>query len=265
MAENTKNLGLIKPAAEDFYNVEDFNQNFQKIDDFVGGKGYYIGNVDELKQPGTYIIVIDDVEGIEMSGSPPLDGGWYTVNVSVGGTGSIIQDWVMNAVPGRRFFRHFDGINWSEYFEFASTQSFPTPGKVLAKNMNVVSSNYYKDDEEVFYTIDGLSKYNMIAVFFTVDLGKNYVYHSNGPAILIKTSDYDYSHIGLTKLWRSAAVNGYSELNDESGGVPDYAVCSPYFYQKENSDEICCFRPTINDVYADEGHNINISQIIGLC
>ena len=38
MAENTKNLNLKKPAPEDFYNIEDFNENFQKIDDFVGRK-----------------------------------------------------------------------------------------------------------------------------------------------------------------------------------------------------------------------------------
>ena len=36
MATNTKNLNLIKPAQEDFYNVDDFNENFQRIDDFVG-------------------------------------------------------------------------------------------------------------------------------------------------------------------------------------------------------------------------------------
>lgn len=38
MATNTKNLGLIKPEQEDFYNVDDFNQNFQKLDDFSGRK-----------------------------------------------------------------------------------------------------------------------------------------------------------------------------------------------------------------------------------
>lgn len=38
MAINTENLELIKPTQEDFYNVDDFNQNFQKIDDFAGRK-----------------------------------------------------------------------------------------------------------------------------------------------------------------------------------------------------------------------------------
>ena len=35
MAENTKNLGLKKPTQKEFYNIDDFNENFQKIDDFA--------------------------------------------------------------------------------------------------------------------------------------------------------------------------------------------------------------------------------------
>lgn len=38
MATNTENLKLKKPAQDDFYNVDDFNENFQKLDDFVGRK-----------------------------------------------------------------------------------------------------------------------------------------------------------------------------------------------------------------------------------
>ena len=38
MATNTKNLNLKKPSQEDFYNVDDFNENFQKLDDFAGRK-----------------------------------------------------------------------------------------------------------------------------------------------------------------------------------------------------------------------------------
>ena len=123
MAENTKNLGLIKPSKEDFYNIENFNENFQKIDDFVGGYGYYIGNVDDLKQPGSYIILIGH-ENAEMSGTFPLDDLlWYTVNVFSGGTGSIVQDWVSATEPPRRFIRHFDGIKWGSYIEIANTQN----------------------------------------------------------------------------------------------------------------------------------------------
>ena len=123
MATNTENLGVIKPAAEDFYNIENFNENFQKIDDFVGGRGYYIGNVDELKTAGTYIIVIGNND-IKMSGTFPLDDlSWYTVNVFGGGTGSIVQDWVSATEPPRRFIRHFDGIRWGSYTEIANVEN----------------------------------------------------------------------------------------------------------------------------------------------
>lgn len=51
MAENTKFLDLKKPAPEDFYNIDDFNENFQKIDDFANGlkitaESVGLGNVD---------------------------------------------------------------------------------------------------------------------------------------------------------------------------------------------------------------------------
>ena len=35
---NTENLNLKKPAQDDFYNVDDFSDNFQKIDEFAGRK-----------------------------------------------------------------------------------------------------------------------------------------------------------------------------------------------------------------------------------
>ena len=36
MASTTTNLGLTKPASGEAYNLDVFNQNFQKIDDFAG-------------------------------------------------------------------------------------------------------------------------------------------------------------------------------------------------------------------------------------
>ena len=56
MAENTKNLNLKKPAPNDFYNVNDFNENFQKLDDFAGRKdnphGVTAGQVGALPTSG---------------------------------------------------------------------------------------------------------------------------------------------------------------------------------------------------------------------
>ena len=147
MSTVTKTLGLVKPSAEDFYNIDDFNYNFQKIDDFVGGRGYYIGNVDELKTPGTYVVATFS-EG--MSGTYPLPSGWwYTVIVSTGGTGSVIQDWILATepnVPMRKFTRHFDANRWTTYFESSNTQNPIFPKDVtLQKAENgktVLSKNH---------------------------------------------------------------------------------------------------------------------------
>lgn len=61
MGTTTKNLGLYKPAANDYYNVEtDQNENFDKIDEKFGkvdnglktklNKGSYEGDADDLKR-----------------------------------------------------------------------------------------------------------------------------------------------------------------------------------------------------------------------
>ena len=61
MAEQTKNLDLTKPAQSDFYNVDIFNNNFQKIDDFA----------EEVLEKTTYL-ERKDVLTIETDG-------WYYV------------------------------------------------------------------------------------------------------------------------------------------------------------------------------------------
>lgn len=45
MAEYTPNFNLIKPTQEDFYNVDDFNENFTKIDQQAVKKGAGIGEL----------------------------------------------------------------------------------------------------------------------------------------------------------------------------------------------------------------------------
>lgn len=136
MATNTKNLGLIKPEQEDFYNVDDFNQNFQNIDNFAGGYGYYTGNVDELKQPGTYVVVIGY---LTTNGTFPIEGDyWFTVNVFTGGTGSITQIWCMSTPETsniRFFIRHSNGEVWSEYYD--SNNYLPLTGGTLSGGLKI--------------------------------------------------------------------------------------------------------------------------------
>lgn len=97
------------------------------------GYGYYYGNVDELKEAGTYV-VISYAEG--MSGTFPLsDDFWYTVEVSVGGTGSITQTWFLNTYDNtsRVFMRHFNGECWSVYLEPVSRSGGTFTGDVIIK------------------------------------------------------------------------------------------------------------------------------------
>ena len=48
MASNTPNLGLIKPAPEDYYNIDIFNFNFDKIDEVVGDMEEALDNINTL-------------------------------------------------------------------------------------------------------------------------------------------------------------------------------------------------------------------------
>lgn len=92
MATNTENLGLIKPTQEDFYNVDDFNQNFQKIDNFLGRKdnphgvtAEQVGAAPSGFGLGTYITYAEDVNEITLTGfyysnvNTP-DGVWSYIN-----------------------------------------------------------------------------------------------------------------------------------------------------------------------------------------
>lgn len=92
MATNTENLGLIKPTQEDFYNVDDFNQNFQKIDDFLGRKdnphgvtAEQVGAAPSGFGLGTYITYAENVNEITLTGfyysnvNTP-DGAWSYIN-----------------------------------------------------------------------------------------------------------------------------------------------------------------------------------------
>lgn len=80
------------------------------------GYGYFYGNVDELREAGTYVVIST---ADNMSGSFPLsEDAWYTVNVTAGGTGSNTQTWVYNGGETTRVFvRHFNAETWSAYFE----------------------------------------------------------------------------------------------------------------------------------------------------
>ena len=262
MAENTKNLGLVKPSKEDFYNIEDFNLNFQRIDDFLSGRGYYIGNVDELKTPGTYVVTTFS-EG--MSGVYPLPAGWwYTVIVSLGGTGSIIQDWILATepnVPMRRFTRHFDGNYWCGYFESVNAQNFPIPGKILAENIYNITS-------DASYTVNDLSKYNMIQISLRMDVADGEL--DNRDLSLYCTDNILFTkYKGLSTdthhTWK-ASLMGRLMI---AGNYTNYyfAYGDIYFRQNEGSNDIYNIAANLkyNEDFDITVTSISIRKIIGLC
>ena len=104
-------------------NSEFWQNMFNATADSLGaisrtGYGRYIGNVDELKQAGTYVVV---GEYEDTTGTFPINANtWFTVDVSVGGTGSVTQTWYLNSeenVAARVFIRHFNGHYWGGYLD----------------------------------------------------------------------------------------------------------------------------------------------------
>ena len=102
------------------------------------GYGDYEGNVDELKQAGTYIVVTE-LENV--SGTLPIEGDYFfTVDVIVGGTGSVIQTWYLSTSENsisRFFIRHFNGEVWSEYYDSDLDNYLKAAGGVLSGNISI--------------------------------------------------------------------------------------------------------------------------------
>ncbi|MDY3366513.1 hypothetical protein [Zhenhengia yiwuensis] len=65
VAESTTNYGLIKPGQDDFYNVDEFNQNMDTIDKQLKVNENQIKNLESpyVIPEGTDILVQDRVKG----------------------------------------------------------------------------------------------------------------------------------------------------------------------------------------------------------
>ena len=88
MAEYTQTHGLIKPEADDFYNIDDFNGNMDIIDSLLGGG---LRNEAYLT-PGTYVFTapMSTIYKIEVTGG----GGYYTGSGINGGAGAYCMDYL---------------------------------------------------------------------------------------------------------------------------------------------------------------------------
>ena len=108
---------------------------------------YYDGNVDELKDAGTYHVVTPNDK---VTGTLPMpDGYWYTINVFADGTGSVVQIWVVATAagtPSRIFMRHYGGSSWYPYFELVNANNGAFASDVTLQKANngksLISKNH---------------------------------------------------------------------------------------------------------------------------
>ena len=158
-----KTLKNIEPSDA---NSEFWQNMFNATADGLGaisrtGYGRYIGNVDELKQAGTYVVI----GGYEdTTGTFPLDADtWFTVDVAVGGTGSVTQTWYLNSeenVAARVFIRHFNGHYWGDFYD---TETINQRVAVLEYQLNVTREEVQRRTNERVYL--GVTDDNKLAVF----------------------------------------------------------------------------------------------------
>ena len=85
------------------------------ISQILAVKGWFDGNMDDLKEIGSYIV----------SGATnmPIPGGWGTVLVYAGGTGSVVQVFTAYVTSPsdlcKTYIRHFTGDLWSDWVNIA--------------------------------------------------------------------------------------------------------------------------------------------------
>lgn len=81
------------------------------ISQILATKGWFDGDMDDLKEPGSYIV--------NAAEHMPISSGWGTVLVFEGGTGSVVQIFVQYITSGAdkciAYIRHYTGSIWSAW------------------------------------------------------------------------------------------------------------------------------------------------------
>ena len=88
----------------------------KSISQILAVKGWFDGDMDNLKEQGSYIVN----EATNM----PIPGGWGTALVFIGGTGSVVQVFTAYVISAsdlcKTYIRHFTGDLWSTWVNIAS-------------------------------------------------------------------------------------------------------------------------------------------------
>lgn len=163
MSTNTANLNLIKPAQEDFYNVDDFNENFQKLDDFVGRKD----NPHDVtaQQTGAInasvgVYANDLLEDFyDVRGVVPIAAENHSINAPENTSWGVVIPFVFSSTKyrlvidyhGRMWLNSHDGTTWHGWTELYSTANKPTPEAIGAfpltggkVNGEIATPEYYR-------------------------------------------------------------------------------------------------------------------------
>lgn len=104
------------------------------ISQILAVKGYFSGDMDNLKEQGSYIV--------NGATNMPIPGGWGTVLVYAGGTGSIVQIFTAYVTSTsdlcKTYIRHFNGDLWSTWVNIADSGNADT---IDGLHANEIASN----------------------------------------------------------------------------------------------------------------------------
>ena len=259
MAQTTEKLNLKKPSPEDFYNIEDFNENFQKIDDFAKRKDSEISPITKGGTGGTttsqaannlmvksigYGITINENDDLNsyinvgnyicpltviaqsLSNCPITSAFNMTVSLGNGSTSYLIQE-LTHFITGVKYFRSYSGNTkeWGDWKVVYSTANKPTPADIGAAKVALGSytgNGNSGSTKPCKLTINPTTK--MIYIISEYGWDTLVVLRNSNIAEVRNSGGYEIAHCTWTDnefSWYSS--NAEQQLN-ESGIVYNYIL-----------------------------------------
>ena len=129
----------------------------KSISQILAVKGWFDGDMDNLKEQGSYIV--------NHATNMPIPGGWGTALVFIGGTGSVVQVFTAYVISAsdlcKTYIRHFTGDLWSTWVNIADGGNADTldglHANEIASNPNLLDNPNFKINQR------GLSVYSQSA------------------------------------------------------------------------------------------------------
>ena len=184
----------------------------KEISQILAVKGWFDGDMDNLKEQGSYIVN----EATNM----PISGGWGTAFVFVGGTGSVVQVFTAYITSAsdlcKTYIRHFTGDLWSTWVNIAdggnasnaqSLNGFTVPNSGLELIGNPTASGS-KPALGAFDDTNGSHAFYDIRLS-NGDAGRIQIDAHNAADVLVKV----YKYTAETNIWAEGLVNRASSAN----------------------------------------------------